>query len=124
MSSYTELAVEVRASGLLDRRRGFYVTRMALTVLAFIGCWTAVIALGDNLVAGLNYQIEHHLFPSMPRPNLIKVRPLVRAHCERHGVQYTETSLVASYGIVIRYLNQVGLGDRDPFTCPLVRMYR
>lgn len=78
----------------------------------------------DFMMGGLNYQIEHHLFPSMPRPNLIKVRPLVRAHCERHGVQYTETSLVASYGIVIRYLNQVGLGDRDPFTCPLVRMYR
>ncbi len=78
----------------------------------------------DFMMGGLNYQIEHHLFPSMPRPNLIKVQPLVRAHCERHGVQYTETSLIASYGIVIRYLNQVGLSDRDPFTCPLVRMYR
>ncbi|GAC00556.1 putative fatty acid desaturase [Gordonia namibiensis NBRC 108229] len=78
----------------------------------------------DFMMGGLNYQIEHHLFPSMPRPNLAKVQPLVRAHCARHGVQYTETSLVGSYGIVIRYLNQVGLGDRDPFTCPLVRMYR
>lgn len=78
----------------------------------------------DFMMGGLNYQIEHHLFPSMPRPNLAKVAPLVRAHCERHGVTYTETSLVKSYGIVVRYLNQVGLGERDPFTCPLVRMYR
>ncbi|GAC82223.1 putative fatty acid desaturase [Gordonia paraffinivorans NBRC 108238] len=78
----------------------------------------------DFMMGGLNYQIEHHLFPSMPRANLAKVRPLVRAHCARHGVTYTETSLLGSYGIVIRYLNQVGLGDRDPFTCPLVRMYR
>ncbi|ANY23175.1 fatty acid desaturase family protein [Gordonia terrae] len=78
----------------------------------------------DVMMGGLNYQIEHHLFPSMPRPNLRKVQPLVRAHCALHGVTYTETSLVASYGIVIRYLNQVGLGHRDPFTCPLVRTYR
>lgn len=78
----------------------------------------------DFMMGGLNYQIEHHLFPSMPRPNLAKVRPLVRAHCARHSVTYTETSLLESYAIVIRYLNQAGLGDRDPFTCPLVRMYR
>ncbi|MFC9979735.1 fatty acid desaturase family protein [Gordonia sp. NPDC127522] len=80
--------------------------------------------LTDFMMGGLNYQIEHHLFPSMPRPNLSKLQPLVRAHCARHGVTYTETSLLASYGIVIRYLNQVGIGERDPFTCPLVRTYR
>ncbi len=78
----------------------------------------------DFMMGGLNYQIEHHLFPSMPRPNLAKVRPLVQAHCARHSVTYTETSLIDSYAIVVRYLNQVGLGERDPFTCPLVRMYR
>ncbi|GAC67217.1 fatty acid desaturase family protein [Gordonia soli] len=80
--------------------------------------------LTDFMMGGLNYQIEHHLFPSMPRPNLAKVRPLVRAHCARHGITYTETSLLTSYTIVIRYLNQAGLGERDPFTCPLVRSYR
>ena len=78
----------------------------------------------EALMGGLNYQIEHHLFPSMPRPNLAKVQPLARAHCLRHGVAYTETSLLGSYAIVIRYLNQAGLGERDPFTCPLVRNYR
>ncbi|MGC4935571.1 fatty acid desaturase family protein [Gordonia sp. DT30] len=78
----------------------------------------------DFMMGGLNYQIEHHLFPSMPRPNLAKVRPLVRAHCARHSVTYTETSLLNSYAIVVRYLNQAGLGERDPFTCPLVQMYR
>lgn len=80
--------------------------------------------LTDFMMGGLNYQIEHHLFPSMPRPNLRKVQPLVRAYCERHQVTYTETSLAESYGIVIRYLNQAGLGERDPFTCPLVQTYR
>ena len=78
----------------------------------------------DFFMGGLNYQIEHHLFPSMPRPNLRKVQPLVRAFCAEHGISYTETSLVRSYGTVVRYLNQVGLGERDPFSCPLVRQYR
>ena len=78
----------------------------------------------DFMMGGLNYQIEHHLFPSMPRPNLKLAQPLVREHCRKHGVAYTEASLVGSYGIVVRYLNRVGLAERDPFTCPLVQRYR
>jgi fatty acid desaturase len=78
----------------------------------------------DVFMGGLNYQVEHHLFPSMPRPSLRKVQPIVRAYCEELGVTYTETTLWRSYGIVIRYLNRVGLGVRDTFTCPLVAQYR
>jgi fatty acid desaturase len=74
----------------------------------------------DFVMGGLNYQIEHHLFPSMPRPNLKKARPLVRDYCARHQVRYTETGLFASYRIVVDYLNNVGLRARDPFRCPLV----
>ena len=44
-------------------------------------------------MGGLNYQIEHHLFPSMPRPHLAAARRLVREHCRSHDVPYTETSL-------------------------------
>ena len=78
----------------------------------------------DFAMGGLNYQIEHHLFPNMPRPNLRHAQPLVRAFCEEHGVAYTQTSLMASYAIVVRYLNAVGLRARDPFTCPLVQQFR
>lgn len=81
-------------------------------------------ALTEFMMGGLNYQIEHHLFPHMPRPNLRRAQPIVQAHCARHGVAYTETSLWRSYGIVVRYLNAVGLRARDPFECPLVRRYR
>lgn len=76
------------------------------------------------LMGGLNYQIEHHLFPSMPRPHLARARRLVREHCARHDVPYTETTLLRSYAIVVRYLNEVGLAARDPFDCPLVRRFR
>jgi len=78
----------------------------------------------DFMMGGLNYQIEHHLFPSMPRPSLKRAQPLVRAWCAEQGILYTETSLVRSYSIVVRYLNRVGLAERDPFNCPLVQQYR
>jgi fatty acid desaturase len=70
------------------------------------------------LMGGLNYQVEHHLFPSMPRPALRRAREIVREHCQQLGLPYTETDLVRSYGIVIAYLNKVGLAARDPFDCP------
>ena len=73
------------------------------------------------LLGGLNFQVEHHLVPSMPRPHLRRASALVRAHCADHRLPYTETTLVRSYGIVIRYLNRVGLAARDPFDCPARR---
>jgi len=78
----------------------------------------------DLAMGGLNYQIEHHLFPSMPRDNLRHARSVVRAYCLEKDIPYTETSLVGSYAIVIRYLNVVGLGERDPFSCPFVADFR
>ena len=78
------------------------------------GGWWATILLG-----GLNYQIEHHLFPSTPRPHLARTRRLVREHCRTHDVPYTETSLIQAWGIVISYLNRVGLAARDSFRCPV-----
>jgi fatty acid desaturase len=62
----------------------------------------------DWLLGGLNYQIEHHLFPTMPRPNLRRAQPLVRAFCHQHGLAYAETSLVDSYAQALRHLHTVG----------------
>jgi fatty acid desaturase len=61
----------------------------------------------DLLLGGLNYQIEHHLFPSMPRPNLRRAQPLIRAFCAERGVRYVETGLFASYRLVLRHLDRV-----------------
>ena len=75
----------------------------------------------DTVMGGLNYQIEHHLFPSMPRPHLRAASPMIAAYCRDRGLTYTETGLWQSYGIVVRYINRVGLGERDPFACPLIQ---
>jgi len=55
----------------------------------------------------LNFQIEHHLFPSMPSANLRRCRPLVRQFCAEHSVVYTETGLLDSYREVLRYLKRI-----------------
>ena len=75
----------------------------------------------DFALGGLNYQIEHHLFPSMPRPNLRYARPIVRAYCAEHKVSYAEVGLWEAYRIVVGYLNNVGLRARGPFECPMVQ---
>jgi fatty acid desaturase len=74
----------------------------------------------DVAMGGLNYQIEHHLFPSMPRPHLRRASAIVAEYCRTHEVPYTQTGLFQSYAIVLRYINRVGLGERDPFACPLL----
>ena len=63
----------------------------------------------DFLMGGLNYQIEHHLFPSMPRPNLRRAQPLVRAFCAERGVSYSESSVFGSYGEALRHLHEAGV---------------
>jgi fatty acid desaturase len=61
----------------------------------------------DVVFGGLNYQIEHHLFPTMPRVNLRRARPLVRAYCAEHGIPYVEVSAWESYREVARFLGSV-----------------
>jgi fatty acid desaturase len=61
----------------------------------------------DLLLGGLNYQVEHHLFPSMPRPNLRRAQRLVAAFCAEKGVRYVETGLVDSYRQVLRHLHDI-----------------
>jgi fatty acid desaturase len=80
-----------------------YLRRQVLTSRNVRGHWLTDVALG-----GLNYQIEHHLFPSMPRGNLRHAQHLVRAFCESHEVSYWETSLISSYAQALRHLHHVG----------------
>lgn len=101
-----------------DAKLDFF-TKQVRTSRNIKGGWWATWLMG-----GLNYQVEHHLFPNMPRPFLSRARVIVREHCETLGVPYTETTLLRSYAIVINYLNRVGLAARDPFECPVTAQYR
>jgi fatty acid desaturase len=62
----------------------------------------------DFWYGGLNYQIEHHLFPSMPRNNLKEAQKIIRAYCASRSIAYYETTMVQSYKEILTYLHQVG----------------
>jgi fatty acid desaturase len=62
----------------------------------------------DAALGGLNYQIEHHLFPAMPTPNLRLAQPIVRDYCAEIGVSYEVTGLIESYRQALRHLHDVG----------------
>jgi fatty acid desaturase len=64
--------------------------------------------LTDFALGGLNYQIEHHLFPSMPRPSLRRAQPLIEAFCRQRGLPYSQANLAGSYAQALRHLNTVG----------------
>jgi len=59
-------------------------------------------------MGGLNHQIEHHLFPSMPTANLRAARAVVREYCAEVGVAYHETGLVASWREMLGHLHDAG----------------
>ena len=80
-----------------------FLRRQVLTSRNVNGGWIT-----DFVLGGLNYQIEHHLFPSMPRPNLRHSQELIRKFCQEHGVPYCQTTLLASYGQALRHLGSVG----------------
>ncbi|MDV6011137.1 acyl-CoA desaturase [Haloechinothrix sp. LS1_15] len=74
--------------------------------------------LTDLALGGLNHQIEHHLFPSMPTPNLRAARPLVRDHCARLGISYHEVGLLRSWQEALRHLHDAGAPLREVGTAP------
>ena len=102
-----------------DSKLDFF-TRQVLTSRNIKGSW-----LKDNLMGGLNYQVEHHLFPSMARPNLRKAHEFVVEYCAEHEITLVEMNLLASYKVIIEHLNKVGLSNNaDPFVCPMVAELR
>jgi fatty acid desaturase len=68
----------------------------------------------DWWYGGLNYQIEHHLFPAMPRCNLGQARALTIQFCDHHDISYHETGVFRSYKEILHHLNIVGASVRNP----------
>ena len=62
----------------------------------------------DFLYGGLNYQIEHHLFPTLPRANLKRAQALIQPFCEVHGLSYEVLNPLKAYWRVYLELRRVG----------------
>ena len=61
----------------------------------------------DFAYGGLNYQIEHHLFPNMPRNRLKDAREVVKAFCLERRVPYHETGFWRSHAEILGYMHEV-----------------
>ncbi|NXN13217.1 FADS2 desaturase, partial [Indicator maculatus] len=70
-----------------EKHRDWLSSQMAAT------CNVEQSFFNDWFTGHLNFQIEHHLFPTMPRHNFWKVKPLVKSLCAKYGVQYEEKPL-------------------------------
>ena len=62
-----------------------------------INCW----------YGGLNFQIEHHLFPTMPRNNLPRAQRIVKQYCASLAIPYHETGFLQSYAEILTHLYHV-----------------
>ncbi|MGA5900309.1 fatty acid desaturase family protein [Streptomyces venetus] len=62
----------------------------------------------DIFMGGLNYQIEHHLFPSMPTPALARAQVITERYCAELGVPYHQAGLIDSHRAALRHLRSVG----------------
>lgn len=78
----------------------------------------------DVLMGGLNHQIEHHLFPSMPSANLRRGRAMIRDYCAELGIPYLERTLPRAMRDVIVSVHRVGIRHADPFDCPAAAALR
>jgi fatty acid desaturase len=61
----------------------------------------------DILYIGLNYQIEHHLFPTCPRNKLKQITPFVLEICAQTNMEYTQIGIVKTNRIILGELNSV-----------------
>ena len=61
----------------------------------------------DYMYGGLNYQIEHHLFPNMPRNRFKEAKVVVKAFCHDRGLPYHETGVWQSNKEILGYMHEV-----------------
>ena len=68
----------------------------------------------DIWYGGLNYQIEHHLFPTLARNKLKEAHLIIKRFCQEEAIPYYETTMVQSYREILAYLHEVSAKLRAP----------
>jgi hypothetical protein len=123
-SDYAVLSREVKETGLLKRRPGYYSVKIWTNLLLLAAGWTAFALLGSSwwqlLVAAflgvmftqtafIGHDAGHQQITASKRVNnLRRAQRLIRTFCAKHGIAYHETGLFDSYGQVLRHLHAVG----------------
>ena len=93
-----------KAMPVLDRDSELdFLRRQVLTSRNVVGH-----PITDFWYGGLNYQIEHHLFPRLPRNKLREAQPIIKDFCRDHSIAYHETGVLQSYREILQHLHEVG----------------
>ncbi|MCD7465940.1 Delta 8 Fatty Acid Desaturase [Datura stramonium] len=66
----------------------------------------------DWFYGGLQFQLEHHLFPRLPRCHLRKVSPIVQDLCKKHNLPYRSLSFYEANVWTIRTLKTAAMQAR------------
>lgn len=84
-----------------------FLRRQVITARNIRAGWFA-----DFWYGALNYQIEHHLFPSIPRNRLGQAQVIIKDYCAERSIPFAETSMFGSYQAIIQVLNGVSTEDK------------
>jgi len=68
----------------------------------------------DIWYGGLNYQIEHHLFPTLARNKLREAHAIIKKFCNEERISYYETTMLGSYREILEFLHEVSRPLRAP----------
>jgi len=107
---YLGLAFAPNHKGMPTWAHGTKLTFLERQVLS--SCNVRAGWLADYVFCGLNYQIEHHLFPTMPRVNFSRAKPIVRRFCLEHGLPFEELSVLGAYRQALGELHRCGQATR------------
>jgi fatty acid desaturase len=76
-----------------------FLEQQVITARNVSGGW-----LLNYVMLGLNYQTEHHLFPTTPRKKLRLLTPYVRRACAEAGITYTDVGIIATNRVLLKSL--------------------
>ncbi len=79
-----------------------FIEKQTITARNITPSW-----LKDFIFGGLNYQIEHHLFPNMPRKNLGKSREIVKKFCMNTKLKYEEVGFLKCYKDIFSHVHKI-----------------
>jgi delta8-fatty-acid desaturase len=90
-----------------DSSNGFLRTQLATTL--DVDCSTLM----DWFHGGLQFQVEHHLWPRLPRHNLRRVREILESFCKEHELVYNHASFFKANCMVVDTLKETAKSTKD-----------
>jgi fatty acid desaturase len=63
---------------------------------------------------GLDYQVEHHLFPKIPHQNLPRAARITAAWCKRHGVTYHSEPYLVALADAASFISDAWAHEAEP----------